>query len=205
MFQYIRNQGYRWNHKRVQRIYRELQLNLRVKPKKRLPSRQPTPLVQPETTNESWSVDFMSDSLRSGRTFRTFNVIDDFNRNYNFDRLIFFDSDTIVLEEPYKLLVHNHNVAASPSWYNIVGANNTQHPNYRYWQDLSELFGFDLSASPSVNLHFEKEKFLGNVIKALSGEVITPLEKNNNPFYIPPIESLVFVHTSSLDTEINFN
>jgi len=80
MFQRLRNQGYRWNHKRVRRIYREERLNLRVKPKKRLPSRQPTPLAQPELANESWSVDFMRDSLHTGRTFRTFNVIDDFNR-----------------------------------------------------------------------------------------------------------------------------
>lgn len=80
MYQRLRNQGYRWNHKRVRRVYREERLNLRLKPKKRLPSRQPAPLAQPESTNESWSVDFMSDSLQSGRTFRTFNVIDDYNR-----------------------------------------------------------------------------------------------------------------------------
>jgi transposase InsO family protein len=79
MFQRLRNQGYRWNHKRVRRVCRQQRLNLRVKPKKRLPSRQPTPLVQSESANESWSVDFMSDSLQSGRTFRTLNVIDDFN------------------------------------------------------------------------------------------------------------------------------
>jgi putative transposase len=80
MFQYLRNRGHGWNHKRVRRIYREQRLHLRVKPKKRLPARQPTPLGQPQSTNESWSVDFMSDSLQSGRTFRTFNIIDDFNR-----------------------------------------------------------------------------------------------------------------------------
>jgi len=80
MYHRLRNQGYHWNHKRVRRVYRELQLHLRVKPKKRLPSRQPTPLAQPASANESWSVDFMSDSLLSGRPFRTFNVIDDFNR-----------------------------------------------------------------------------------------------------------------------------
>ena len=35
-FLYLRNvKGYRWNHKRVYRIYRELELNLRIKPKKR--------------------------------------------------------------------------------------------------------------------------------------------------------------------------
>lgn len=80
MFAWLRNQGYHWNHKRVRRVYREAKLNLRVKPKKRLPSRNPQPLVVPEQPNQSWSVDFMSDSLTSGRPFRTFNVIDDFNR-----------------------------------------------------------------------------------------------------------------------------
>lgn len=80
MFHRLRNQGYGWNHKRVRRVYRELRLHLRVKPKKRLPTRQPKPLAQPASSNMSWSVDFMRDSLHSGRTFRTFNVIDDFNR-----------------------------------------------------------------------------------------------------------------------------
>lgn len=80
MVQYLRNQGYGWNHKRVYRVYCELGLNLRVKPKKRLPSRNPKPLVQPERPNISWSLDFMSDSLINGRAFRTLNVIDDFNR-----------------------------------------------------------------------------------------------------------------------------
>lgn len=80
MFQRLRSQGYGWNHKRVRRVYRELQLNLRAKPKKRLPKRHPVPLAQPASSNISWSVDFMRDNLQSGRTFRTFNVIDDFNR-----------------------------------------------------------------------------------------------------------------------------
>ena len=80
MYNYLRNQGYRWNHKRVYRVYRELKLNIRVKPKKRLPNRETKPLIAPETANVSWSLDFMSDSLMSGRAFRTLNVIDDFNR-----------------------------------------------------------------------------------------------------------------------------
>jgi putative transposase len=80
MYDYLRNQEYPWNHKRVRRVYRELKLNLRVKPKKRLPARERNPLVQPEAANISWSLDFMSDSLESGRAFRTLNIIDDFNR-----------------------------------------------------------------------------------------------------------------------------
>ncbi len=80
MVDFLRNEGHRWNHKRIRRVYRQLQLNIRVRPKKRLPSRSPLPLIVPETSNRCWSVDFMRDGLTSGRTFRTFNVIDDFNR-----------------------------------------------------------------------------------------------------------------------------
>ena len=80
MYDYLKNQGYIWNHKKVHRIYREMGLNLRVKPKKRLPSRDPQPLVTPDEANISWSLDFMSDSLSCGRAFRTLNIIDDFNR-----------------------------------------------------------------------------------------------------------------------------
>lgn len=76
----LRHEGYRWNHKRVGRVYRQLQLHIRVRPKKSLPARSPLPLAVPTTTNSCWSVDFMHDSLASGRTFRTFNVIDDSNR-----------------------------------------------------------------------------------------------------------------------------
>lgn len=80
MRQWLRKQGYGWNHKRIYRVYCELGLNLRVKPKKRLPSRHPEPLAQPEQPNLCWSLDFMSDSLDNGRGFRVLNVIDDFNR-----------------------------------------------------------------------------------------------------------------------------
>jgi len=80
MFAYLKNQGRGWNHKRVRRVYRVLGLNLRVKPKKRLPVRNPQPLVAPVKANISWSLDFMHDSLVNGRTIRTLNIIDEFNR-----------------------------------------------------------------------------------------------------------------------------
>jgi putative transposase len=80
MYDYLKLQGYSWNHKKVRWIYRKLGLNIRVKPKKRLPSRNPKPLTEPEEANISWSLDFMSDSLECGRAFRTLNIIDDFNR-----------------------------------------------------------------------------------------------------------------------------
>lgn len=80
-FLYLRNvKGYGWNHKRVYRIYRELELNLRIKPTKRLVREKPLPLAEPETINVTWSMDFMHDQLSDGRSIRLFNVIDDFNR-----------------------------------------------------------------------------------------------------------------------------
>mgnify|MGYP002776329879 FL=1 len=72
--------GHKWNHKRVHRVYCALKLNKRRKGKKRLPSRSPDPLNVPGAINLCWSIDFMSDALMCGRRFRTFNVVDDFNR-----------------------------------------------------------------------------------------------------------------------------
>jgi putative transposase len=80
-FLYLRNvKGHLWNHKRVYRIYRELELNLRIKPRKRLVREKPDELTVPEAPNKSWSMDFMADRLGDGRAFRLLNVLDDFNR-----------------------------------------------------------------------------------------------------------------------------
>lgn len=69
-FLYLRNvKGFGWNHKRVYRIYRELELNQRIKPKKRLVREKPEPLAVPETTNQVWSMDFMHDQLSDGRSY----------------------------------------------------------------------------------------------------------------------------------------
>ena len=78
---YLRNvKGFTWNHKRIYRIYKELELNLRIKPRKRLNREKPEPLTVPEEINQVWSMDFMHDQLSDGRTFRVLNVIDDYNR-----------------------------------------------------------------------------------------------------------------------------
>lgn len=80
-FMYLRNEkGFPWNHKRVYRIYRELELNFRIKPRRRIKRDKPDALSVPTTINQTWSMDFMSDSLADGRSIRTFNVIDDYNR-----------------------------------------------------------------------------------------------------------------------------
>ena len=79
-FDYLRNvEGFSWNHKRVYRIYCDLQLNLRIRPKRRLNRHKPEPLKEPLRTNQVWSMDFVHDQLSDCRTFRLFNVIDSGN------------------------------------------------------------------------------------------------------------------------------
>ena len=80
LFQLLCRQGNTRNHKRVHRIYCLLKLNFRRKGKQRLPVRNPAPLATPQALNQSSSIDFMHDALVCGRRFRTFNVVDDFNR-----------------------------------------------------------------------------------------------------------------------------
>ena len=61
-------------------MYRALGLNLPRRTRRRLPARIREPLEVPQYPDQVWSADFMSDSLYHGTRFRTFTLIDDFNR-----------------------------------------------------------------------------------------------------------------------------
>jgi putative transposase len=65
---------------RLWRVYYEMKLNFKRRGKRRLPERIREPLVSPALPNQIWSADFMADALWNGRRFRTFNVLDDYNR-----------------------------------------------------------------------------------------------------------------------------
>ncbi len=79
-FDRVRALGHPWNHKRVYRVYRALRLNQVRRTKKRVPTRTVTPLAAPPRLNDTWAMDFMGDSLYSGRSYRLFNVLDEGNR-----------------------------------------------------------------------------------------------------------------------------
>jgi putative transposase len=80
MYFRIRKEGLQWNHKRIHRVYKLLKLNMKRKGKRRLPARILHPLESVNRINVSWSMDFMSDALLSGRKFRVLNLLDDYNR-----------------------------------------------------------------------------------------------------------------------------
>ena len=78
---HIRNVlGWKYNHKRIYRIYCKLGLNLRLIPNKRLDRETPQPLEVPDAMDVTWSIDFTHDNLEDGRSIRSCNVIDDHNR-----------------------------------------------------------------------------------------------------------------------------
>jgi putative transposase len=76
----MRRRGIVVNHKRLWRIYREEGLVVRRKRRKRVAAaaREARPTLT--GANQRWSMDFMSDSLKDGRTLRVFNVVDDWSR-----------------------------------------------------------------------------------------------------------------------------
>jgi len=73
-------EGWRVNHKRVCRLYRLEGLQVRRRKRKRCSRSPRAPLPAPTAANQVWSLDFMSDTLASGRKLRTLNIVDDHTR-----------------------------------------------------------------------------------------------------------------------------
>ena len=76
----LRREGFEVNHKKVQRLYREESLSIRRKKRKRVAQVPREPKPEPTRVGERWSMDFMQDTLVTGRCFRTLNVVDDLSR-----------------------------------------------------------------------------------------------------------------------------
>lgn len=80
-FMCLRNvKGYFWNHKWVYRIYRELELSLCINPRRKTKRDYPGELDVPIAPDQVWSIGLPGDQLASGKTTRTFKVIDDYYR-----------------------------------------------------------------------------------------------------------------------------
>jgi putative transposase len=76
----LRREGFAVNHKRIYRLYREENLLIRRKRRKRVAAAPRESLPMPKRPNERWLMDFTTDSLMDGRALRTLNVVDDYSR-----------------------------------------------------------------------------------------------------------------------------
>lgn len=76
----LAREGVLLNHKRLFRLYREERLGVRKRSGRKRALGTRSPMTLPEAANQRWSLDFVSDSLSSGRRFRVLAVVDDFTR-----------------------------------------------------------------------------------------------------------------------------
>lgn len=66
---------------KIRRVYEKEGFSLYRRLKRRLKQQIANPITIPLKANEEWAMDFMSDVLENGKKFRTFNVVDHFDRS----------------------------------------------------------------------------------------------------------------------------
>ena len=80
LFDRMRTEGRPWNHKHVHRVYCALRLNLPRRTTRRVPRRIRQPLAAPPVLNQTWALDFMTETLYDGRRVRLWTMLDEGNR-----------------------------------------------------------------------------------------------------------------------------
>jgi putative transposase len=76
----LRRQGWKVNAKRVYRLYREEQLQVRTAKRAKREPQLRVPLAGAMRPNQRWSMDFVSDRFADGRWFRILTVVDQYTR-----------------------------------------------------------------------------------------------------------------------------
>ena len=104
----LRTEGWRVNHKKVERLWREegLQLPLRHKKRKRLYHHDASVIrLRPHYPNHIWSVDFVHDRLSTGRPYNMLTVLDEYTREALCVRVATRMGASDVLEALYPLIL----------------------------------------------------------------------------------------------------
>ena len=76
----LERQGIMLNHKKLYRLYEEERLTVRKRGGRKRAFGTRAPMAMPQDPNQRWSLDFVSDTLASGRRFRILTLVDDFTR-----------------------------------------------------------------------------------------------------------------------------
>jgi len=73
----LRQAGWKVNHKRVERLYRQEQLQVRRRRRKKVLAGERQPLLRPVMANQVWSMDFVFDRVAGGRAIKCLVIVDD--------------------------------------------------------------------------------------------------------------------------------
>jgi len=76
----LKREGVLVNHKKLYRIYREERLMVRKRGGRKRALGTRAPIAVPQSKNQRWSLDFVSDAFLDGRRFRVLAIVDDFTR-----------------------------------------------------------------------------------------------------------------------------